>query len=150
MNRLLSRLKQEFPFLHERAATENDFHNVCDRHSVEVVYTSDISTGLYVLCAERQVIFLNSSLRDLRLRHVMFHELAHFLFHVPSQSNVAFEFFDGHSKNKNHCEAEAAAAWLLVPISEIDETPLHFQCSDNESLRSLVSTRLKLHETYSI
>lgn len=150
MKRILSRLKHEFPFLHERAATENDFHKVCERHSVEVVYTPDILTGLYVFCAGRHVIFLNSSLRDLKLRHVMFHELAHFLFHVPSQSNVAFEFFHLHHKNKNHCEAEAAAAWLLVPIREIEETTLHFQCSDNESLRSLIRTRLQLHEKYSI
>jgi Zn-dependent peptidase ImmA (M78 family) len=69
---------------------------------------------MYVLFSGKHHIFLNSRLKGWKLRHVMFHELAHYLFHAPSQSNMAVEFFSVHAKEKNHREAEAAAAWLLV------------------------------------
>lgn len=145
MINLLPKLKKAFPFLNDRSATEDDFFEFCARKNIEVVFSSHISTGLFVLYDGGNYIFLNNRLHGRFLRYVMFHELAHFLFHWPSQSNHGPEFFDLHTKQKNHIEAETAAALLLLPISELQ----NIEFAD-ERLAPLITTRIDVYRRYKI
>lgn len=118
MHQILSRLEKEFPFLGRRAASETDFFECCDRAGIEVVFTPEISSGIYVRFQGRNFIFLGTGLSGWQLLYVMFHELAHAIFHAPSQFGV--ECFDGFLQRKNHEEAESAAALLLFPLHELE------------------------------
>lgn len=111
-NEILPVLKKEFPWLHERSATAADFNVFCEKHDVEILYESFISHGVYVLCQDQHFIFLNPDLPDELLRHVMFHELAHYLFHTPTQSNIPGHVVDREEEAKSHLEAEIVAAFL--------------------------------------
>ena len=59
---------------------------------------------------------MNDKIRGAMLLYVMFHELAHHLFHFPSNTSFGAEFFTLDSKKKNHFEAEAAAAVGAKPM----------------------------------
>jgi Zn-dependent peptidase ImmA (M78 family) len=155
MKQILSRLEKAFPFLHERSATEEDFYAFCAEKRVEVVHTPDISHGVYVMFAGRHFIFLNSKLRGLMLLYVMYHELAHYLFHAPSRSDYAVEFFDPHvesfrsrTRRKIHCEAEAVAAWLLIPTMELHTVLQSHDTYLSDELQVLIATRLDLWSRY--
>src|SRR5687767_3258055 len=83
MHTVLTRLRTAFPFAGERSATEDDFFTFCAERRIEVVFTPEVSWGIYAVCRGEHFIFLNSRLSDLTLLYVMFHELGHYLFHVP-------------------------------------------------------------------
>ena len=78
------RLRTEFPWINERAATDEDFHAFCDREGVEVVFAPEILKGIYVRTSwGSHHIFLNSEMEEATRHYVMFHEVAHYLFHEP-------------------------------------------------------------------
>ncbi len=146
---LLPRLKAAFPFVGERSATEEDFYRYCADHQITVVMDLDVSIGVYVACLGENVIFLNPKLRSWFLKYVMFHELAHFIFHAPTQSNVGVEFFRPHSKRKNHFEAEAVAALLLLPKTELNSI-LQSEEFENPDLAELVSLRFEIYRNFNV
>lgn len=143
MRWLLPRLSAEFPFLNQRAATEDDFYEACGRHKIKVVLTHDVRTGLFIKIRDEQFIFINSKLRGLQFLHVAFHELAHTLFHAPSRSVVA-EFFDIHYRRRHEREAEAVAALLLIPLQDAIEFVSNPELVHDNNLAELVHLRLEL------
>lgn len=143
MRWLLPRLSAEFPFLNQRAATEDDFYEACGRHKIKVVLTHDVRTGLFIKIRDEQFIFINSKLRGLQFLHVAFHELAHALFHAPSRSVVA-EFFDIHYRRRHEREAEAVAALLLIPLQDAIECVRNPDLVHDNNLAELVHLRLEL------
>ena len=117
-NHILPALEKEFPWLHERTGTEEDFNSLCWKHDVPVILDQSISTGVYVLCEGHSFIFLNDKLRGWFLRHVMFHELAHYLFHVPTQSSRPRpEPHNFHVRDKHHFEAEVVSALFFFGLA---------------------------------
>ena len=146
---LLPRLRAAFPFVGERSATEEDFYRYCSKNEISVVMDIDMSSGVYVSCRGIDFIFLNPKLRGWDLRYVMFHELAHHIFHHPSQSNSGIEFFHIHSKKKNHFEAEAVAALLLLPRSELNSL-LQNEEFEKTELADLAAFRLELYRNFKI
>lgn len=146
MRWLLPRLSAEFPFLNQRAATEEDFYEACGRHKIKVVLTHDVRTGLFIKIRDEQFIFINSKLRGLQFLHVAFHELAHALFHAPTRS-VAAEFFDNHVRRRQEREAETAAALLLITKDEIDESLSDSESIINKDLPGLIKLRLDLYSS---
>ncbi len=79
----------------------------------------------------------------------MFHELAHHLFHFPSQSNAGVEFFSVHSKKKNHFEAESVAALLLLPTLELHLALQNMEFAKDE-LAELIGHRLDLWNKFKV
>jgi Zn-dependent peptidase ImmA (M78 family) len=150
MKHILTKLKDCFPFLHQRAATEDDFHEFCERHGICVVFTNLISEGVYVIFESKHFIFLNNQLRGRMLRYVMFHELAHYLFHWPSQTRMGAEFFKLGCTEKNHSEAEASAALLLFPAREWESLLQDAEITDSEELKTLIGVRLDIAEKYRV
>lgn len=130
MFNLLPRLESEFPWLHKRSAREDDCHSFCKKHGVNVVFQHGVPHGVYAMAAGDHFIFLDPKLSGWMLLYVFCHEIGHYLFHSPSQSNMPppsdakkkliLEFFAGERKRKNHIEAEQVAALMLLPFHEID------------------------------
>ena len=150
MMHLLPRLAKAFPFLHKRPVTEADLHGHCREHNVKVIFDPDISKGVFVVWQGKQHIWLNDKLRGWPLLYVFAHEVAHSIFHAPSQLNTGVEFFGLHNKKKNHFEAEAAAAFLLLPIPDLEHALLDGLHSNSSEIAGVIAMRLDLHKKYGV
>lgn len=151
MIHLLPEIKKAFPFFNSRPATERDLLEFCERRKIKVVFTPEFKDGgVYVLFEGDHFIFLNKRLRGWMLCYVLAHELAHYLLHFPSQTNFGVEFFTLHDKEKNHREAEAVAALLLLPMRDLETVLIERQFVENEALAELVATRLTIASRYKI
>lgn len=144
MSIILQRLKTEFPFVTRRAAGEQDFYDYCERHGVYVKHTDAVDHGAYIYdpATRSDLIFLNPSLLGFRLLHVMFHELGHQMFHVPSRRMVEHGFNEHHCR-RNHAEAEQVAAYLLLTEATLTELLSGPRITD-ERLGHLITVRLQL------
>lgn len=144
MNTLFSRLQKAFPFVGERSATEIDLHEFCERRRIEVVFSNEVTAGIYVMFAGEHFVFLNSKLKGMRLLHVAFHEIGHYLLHVPTRRQYTAEFYQLHAAGRTHCEAESVAALLLLPPAELIQalrSPDVYACED---LQRLIALRLDI------
>jgi Zn-dependent peptidase ImmA (M78 family) len=150
MIHILTHLKKAFPFVGSRAATEDDFFEYCAFSTIDVVFTPFLSIGMYVKYNGSDFIFLNDKLHGWLLRYVMFHELAHYMFHMPSQAKYGAEFFSLHSKEKNHIEAEIVAALLLLPMSELHEILQLPEIAQDDHMKELIVVRLEIANKYRI
>ena len=150
MIHILTQLKKAFPFVGQRSATEDDFFEYCAYSFIDVVFTPFISIGMYVKYNGGDYIFLNDKLHGWFLRYVMFHELAHYMFHMPSQAKYGAEFFSLHSKEKNHIEAETIAALLLLPMEELTDVLQLPEASLDEHMKALIGVRLEIANKYRI
>jgi Zn-dependent peptidase ImmA (M78 family) len=145
---LLPKLREAFPFVGERSATEDDLFRFCFYRQVEVVFRDDIPTGVYAMSQGEHFIFLNTKLIGWTLRYVFTHEIGHYLFHAPSNSNFHLEFFTRESKHKNHIEAEQVAAMLLLPVPEIEDVLISGAYVGDPELAELLAVRLRILDAY--
>lgn len=150
MNTLHARLMKAFPFVGSRAATEDDLFEFAARRNIELVFSPEVSAGIYVMFGGEHFVFLNSRLAGLRLLHVAFHEIGHYLLHVPTRERYAAEFFAAHAKAKHHCEAEAVAALLLLPPCELHLALQSPEVYASDELRELIGLRLDLWQRHKI
>jgi len=147
MRSIYNRLKKAFPFVGTRAATEDDLFEFCADRGIEIVFSRDVSAGVYVVYDGEHFIFLNNKLSGRRLLHVAFHEIGHFLFHAPTQSQFAAQFYGlDHWRRRNECEAEAVAAWLLLPIADMEDVVVSGSFKHDLELAELVATRLEIYK----
>ena len=121
MNQVFKRLKKAFPFLGERAVTEDDVHAYAGSRGLQIVFSPSISNACYVVCDGREFIFVNHKLKGRRLLHRLCHELAHAILHVPRRTKYGVEFFGECTRGNHEIEAEAAAALLMMPLHEIND-----------------------------
>lgn len=149
MNSLLRRLKSAFPFVGERAATENDLFEFCADHKIEIVFTPETSAGIYVMFNRENFIFLNSRLTGRRLLHVAFHEIGHYLLHVPKRRQFAAEFYGRHENERTHCEAETVAALLLLPMPDLEDLLIAGVHKHDDELAELIGRRLDFASQHS-
>ena len=150
MFHLHPKLKKVFPFLHKRAITEADLHAYCDDRNVKVIFDPDISSGVWVVAQGKQHIWLNNKLRGWRRLYVFTHEVAHSIFHAASHVNTGVEFFDLHTKNKNHFEAEVTCALLLLPIPDLKKALIDGLDENNPEIAKLMELRFDLHKKYKV
>ena len=148
MINLLPKLREAFPFVGERSVTEDDLFWFCFRSGVEVVFRDDIPKGVYALSQGEHFIFLNTKLIGWSLRYVFSHEVAHYLFHAPSNSNFHLEFFAKESKRRKHIEAEQVSALLLLPVPEIEEVLITGAYNASPELAELLGVRLSILDLY--
>jgi Zn-dependent peptidase ImmA (M78 family) len=150
MIHILTQLKKAFPFFGHRSATEDDFFEYCAFSRIDVVFTPLVAIGMYVKFQGSDFIFMNDKLHGWFLRYVMFHELAHYMFHMPSQAKYGAEFFSVHSKKRNHLEAEQVAALLLLPMDELHEIMQLPEIAHDERMKVLIGVRLDIASKYRI
>lgn len=150
MNTLHARLKKAFPFVGSRSATEDDLFEFCVQRGITIEHSPEVSAGIYVMFAGEHFVFLNSKLRGLRMLHVAFHEIGHYLLHVPKGREFAAEFYQLHDRERSHCEAESVAALLLLPPRDLHlvlQSPETYACDD---LQTLIGLRLDLWTKYKL
>lgn len=75
----------------------------------------------------------------------MFHELGHYLFHMPNRTRNEDVT---RGCGRNHYEAEITAALLLLPICEVEEILSSGAAAHDADLARLVGTRIECHALY--
>ncbi len=99
----------------EKPLTDSDAYELCSRLGVVVEDMPLTVDGFYFQAMDRQVIAVNSRLdRRMKLK-VLFHEIAHLLFHVPV-SGPAAAFHHIGSRTRQEIEADAFAICALIPL----------------------------------
>lgn len=144
MKNLVPKLKKAFPFISERIVNEKDLFDFCAKKNCQIVFDREISTGVYVRFMGSDYIFLNPKLSGFWFLYVFAHEVGHLMFHAPSRSSVGVEFFDLHSRRKNHSEAETVAALLVLPIPELENALISGAYKDDSRLADLIARRLDI------
>lgn len=103
----------------ERPLTERDAYELCVRLDVIVQELPITSDGFYFQALDRHVIAVNSRL-DPRLKlKVLFHEIAHLLFHAPV-SGPAAAFHQVGRRTRQEVEADAFALCALIPRHSLE------------------------------
>lgn len=157
MINLLPRLEKEFPWLHKRSVRIEDCHEFCERLDINLVYQHGTPNGVYALSEGEHFIFLCPKLTGWMLLYVFCHEIGHYLFHAPTQSNkrgtrtpssasgqkLVLEFFNTERKRKNDIEAEQVAAFMLLPMHEIEDLYISGAHEAYPELGKLITVREK-------
>ncbi|MFN0277105.1 MAG: ImmA/IrrE family metallo-endopeptidase [Pyrinomonadaceae bacterium] len=98
----------------ERPLTEDDFYRLCKRFKIHVEETPLHTRGFYFRLMGRDIIAVDSRLAGHRKRAVMFHELGHFLFHIP-ETGLSANFHNIGRRTRKECEADTFALCALIP-----------------------------------
>ena len=103
--------------------TEDDFYRICRRLKVSVTEMPLRTNGFYYSVRGSHFIAIDSKLPPVKRLFVMFHELGHFLLHLPDSGTTANFHGVGHRDRKER-EADIFAICSLIPRSWIaDRTP---------------------------
>ncbi|MEP6787860.1 MAG: ImmA/IrrE family metallo-endopeptidase [Acidobacteriota bacterium] len=103
----------------ERPLTEADFYRLCKRFKVGVTEMPLSTGGFYYRVMGRDFIAVDSKLDPSQKLLVLFHELAHFLFHTP-ESGATANFHGVGRRTRQECEADAFAVCALIPLVLIE------------------------------
>lgn len=126
-----------------RAQSEADFHRICEREGITLIYSSE-KFSFYFSLLGRHFIVLPKRKHGLRLLFTMFHELGHYFAHVGEGPSAAFE---GLTHSKDEIEADAIALVALMPIADL-QTNAFF---DNSRYGThLYNERIRLFFIYGI
>lgn len=98
----------------ERALNENDFYRLCRRFRITVTEMPLATGGFFYRVKGRDFIAMDSRLSGTRRLSVMFHELAHFLLHVP-ESGATANFHGVGRRTRKEQEADTFAACAILP-----------------------------------
>ncbi|HVF48219.1 MAG TPA: ImmA/IrrE family metallo-endopeptidase [Pyrinomonadaceae bacterium] len=131
-----------------RSLDEGDFYAICERHSVELIESPMRVSGFYFRAGGRDFIAMDTSLHGLPRLAVMFHELAHFLFHVP-ETGAAARFHGVGRSTRTEIEADIFALCALIPKVWIETRRPEDLIDEGFSLE-MVTSRQKIHDRYGI
>jgi len=125
----------------ERGLTETDFYRICRKFKITVEEMPLRVSGFYYRVLGRDFIAIDSRLSGNKRLMVMFHELAHFLFHTPESGETA-NFHGIDRKSRQEIEADAFALCSVIP-----EKMLENAAADLDQLfpPELVAERLALY-----
>lgn len=99
----------------ERVLCEDDAFELARRLGVSVQVKSMSTDGFYFRLLNREFITVNRDLPKERRLKVLFHELAHLLFHAP-ESGPWFGFHGVGKRNRQEKEADIFALCALLPL----------------------------------
>jgi Zn-dependent peptidase ImmA (M78 family) len=114
MRFLLDKIKPLNTGWNERPLTDADFQRICRRLRVTVHEMPLRVGGFYQRVHGRDYIAIDSRLSGTAKLLVQFHELAHFLFHMP-MSGATANFHGLGRKNRLEREADLFAICALIP-----------------------------------
>jgi Zn-dependent peptidase ImmA (M78 family) len=103
----------------ERPLTESDFYRLCKRFQIRVTEMPLATGGFYYRVKGRDFIAISSRLAGSKRLFVMFHELGHFLLHVPD-GGVTANFHGVGRRTRKEREADMFALCALIPKSFIE------------------------------
>lgn len=102
----------------KRPLGEADFYRICKRFNITVEEMPLRVSGFYYRLLGRDFIAIDSRLTGNERLMVMFHELAHFLFHTPETGETA-NFHRIGRKTRQEVEADAFALCAVLPLSSL-------------------------------
>jgi Zn-dependent peptidase ImmA (M78 family) len=100
----------------ERALGEDDAFELARRLGVDVQMKSMSTDGFYFRLLGREFIAINRDLPQPQRLKVLFHELAHLLFHAPT-SGPALGFHRIGKRTRQEIEADSFAICALLPLT---------------------------------
>jgi len=112
------------------------------------VYLPLTTGGFYYRVMGRDFIAVDSKLTSVEKLLILFHELAHFLFHTP-ESGATANFHSVGRRTRKECEADAFALCALIPRKWI-ETRSPEELIDMGLTGEMVAKRLKILERYQV
>jgi len=78
------------------------------------------------------------------LCYVLAHEIGHQMLHIPCGGRNGVQLFDDVTRSRHHAEAEAVAAYLLLPPATLDEVWANEEFRNNDRLAKLMLCRIAL------
>lgn len=131
----------------ERSLTEADFYRVCKRFRVNVVEMPLRTNGFYYRVLGRDYIAINSRLTGTKKLFVQFHELGHFLLHMP-ESGATANFHGLGRKTRQEFEADAVALCSLIPGGMLGTDQLVNVAEDEAITAEMLAERLSILKRY--
>ena len=133
----------------ERPLTEADFHRLCRRFRITAEELPLRVSGFYYCVAGRHFIAIDSKLPPRKKLFVMFHELAHYLMHVPDQNATANYHGVGRQTRKER-EADAFALVALIPKIWLETRSPDEMIRDEGVTPGDLAVRYALFETHGV
>lgn len=132
----------------ERPLTEADFHILCKRFNVRVIETPLHTRGFYYRLMGRDFIAVNYKLSGPQKLAVLFHELGHFLFHIP-ESGPAANFHNVGRRTRQEIEADIFSLCAVIPKISI-KTRSFTELIYEGLPAAMLAARLEIFEKYRI
>ena len=129
----------------ERPLNEVDFYRLCKRFKIGVTEMPLRVGGFYYRMMGRNFIAVDSKLTGPEKLVVLFHELAHFLFHVPS-SGVTANFHGVGKRDRKENEADLFALCAVIPKSWIETRAIQELIDDEGFSREMLASRIEIYE----
>lgn len=129
-----------------RPLSEADFFALCRRNKITVTEMPLRAGGFYYRVKGRDFIAIDSRLTGHKKLAVMFHEIGHFLFHVP-ESGVTANFLGLKRESRMELEAELFALCAVMPRNAVENRTAQELIDDGFS-PSLVADRFEIFERY--
>ena len=125
----------------ERSLTEDDFTALCRRFRISVTEMPLATDGFYYRVKGRDFIAINSRLKGARRLFVMYHELGHFLLHVPDTGATA-NFHGVGRRTRKEREADIFAICALIPKTKLLDREA--DPSDDAFAADLLTKRMRI------
>ncbi|MGE3468090.1 MAG: ImmA/IrrE family metallo-endopeptidase [Pyrinomonadaceae bacterium] len=129
--------------------SEADFYRFCRLLKVTVTEMPLRVSGFYYRVMGRDFIAVDSRLTGPAKLVVMFHELAHVLFHAP-ESGATANFHDVGKKTRHELEADAFALCAIIPVSVIVAASSIQPLLDEGMPTEILSERMSVYERFGI
>jgi len=133
----------------ERPMTEADFYRLCKRFKITVKEMPLRVGGFYYRVMGRDFIAIDSKLAGTQKLAVLFHELAHFLFHVPD-SGVTANFHGVGRQTRKEREADVFAFCAIIPLVWLETRTVHELIDDESIPADMIAARYKIFGQYGI
>lgn len=133
----------------ERPLTEADFYRLCKRYKIGVQEMPLSVGGFYYRLMGRDYIAVNSKQAPADKLAVMFHELAHFLFHAP-ETGVTANFHGIGRRTRKEREADVFALCALIPRPWIENRHPQDLFDDEGLSFEMIASRHKILVRYGI
>lgn len=150
MNLALIRIREIFPHFNERPITEADFWRVAKKYKIIVRPLPLSVEGYYQRKKGRDYILINDKLTGLRWLHIALHELCHFIFDAPCETD-GYTLFRGSKAGSDRREqfADAFALIALLPFPDLVRLA-HEDLTDDPWLLRLAHDRIIVRTIYGI
>lgn len=132
----------------ERPLGEDDFRRLCRRFRIKVTEMPLTTGGFYYRVMGGDYIAIDSRLSGPKRLVVLFHELGHFLFHVPD-SGVTANFHGVGRRTRKECEADLFALCAIIPTVWV-ETRLPQELIDDGFEPEHVAERFRIYSEHHI
>ena len=134
----------------KRPLDETDFYRLCRRFKITVEEMPLSVGGFYYCLLGRHYIAISSKLPEREKLFVMFHELGHYLLHVPD-TGVTANFHGIGKKTRIESEADIFALCCLIPLEMIERRRDLRELADIDGFdEETLSARIDVYERYGI